>query len=233
MIGKWTLAALLAAAQSLPLLAARPLATDDAGTVEAGKFEAELAYEHTQCRPDGLGQAPGFQLKHGLTPRMDIGAAFGHETGKDADGNTVSWGTTPIAVGLKASILKEHKSLPDISGSVGFETGSSGWCLNAIASRQISGLGLHLNIGYNGAGQAMVRGFYGFGLAAEYTLFQKIRLCAELNSELLDDGHEVLGNSGLVGGSIDLGFGSWDLGGRLYDKRGPRWQAVTGFVVGF
>ncbi len=232
MIGKCFLAVLLAG-QALPLMAARPLATDDAGTVEAGKFEAELAYEHTQCRPDGLGQAPGFQLKHGLTPRMDIGVAFGHQTEKDAEGNTVSWGTAPMAVGLKAALLREHRSLPDLSLSAGWEPGSSGWSLNAIASKEVSGLGLHLNLGYNGSGQAMARGSYGFGLAAEHKLFEKLRLCAELNSELSDDGHQVLGNSGLVGGSIDLGFLTWDLGGRLFDKRGPRWQAVAGLTFGF
>lgn len=227
---------LLAAALSLavwPLRAARPLATDDAGTVEAGRFEAELAYEHTQCRPGGLCQSPIFMIKHGLTPRMDIGLAFGHQTEKDGEGNTVTWGTTPLAVGIKAALLKDQKTLPDLSFSAGFETGSSGWSLNAIASKEVSGLGLHLNIGYNGAAESMVRGSYGFGLAAEYDLFDKLRLCAELNSEMLDDGHEVLGNSGLVGGSLDLGFGTWDLGGRVYDKRGPRWQAVTGFTFGF
>ncbi len=225
----------LLAALVLPGLvyAARPLATDDAGTVEPGKFEAELAYEHTRQSPDGICQAPGFQLKHGLTPRLDIGVAFGHQTQKDAEGNTVAWGTTPLSVGLKASLLREHKSLPDLALSAGWETGSSGWSLNGIASKNVSGLGLHLNIGYHGAGEAMAQGSYGFGLAAEYTLFQRLRLCAELNLEIWDDGQEVLGNSGLVGGSVDLGIGSWDLGGRLFDNRGPRWQAVTGLTVGF
>lgn len=213
--------------------AARPLDTDDAGTVEPGKFEAEMGYDHIQGRPDGTCQSPSFQLKHGLTPRLDIGVALGHETWKDAEGNTVGWGTTPLSVGIKGALLRGHKSLPDLSISACLETGSSGWGLNAIASREVSGLGLHLNLGYNGSGEAMARGSYGFGLAAEYTLFQKLRLCAEINSELLDDGREVIGNSGLVGGSIDFGFGSWDLGGRLYDDRGPRWQAVTGFTLGF
>jgi hypothetical protein len=233
MIGKWALAALLTAAPAFPLLAARPLATDDAGTVEPGKIEIEMGLDHFQHRPDGVCQSPGFQLKHGLTARMDLGVAFFHETDKDAEGNTVGWGTTPLSVGIKGALLREHRSLPDLSLSAGFETGSSGWSLNGIASKEISGLGLHLNTGYNSAGQAMARGSYGFGLAAEYTLLQKLRLCAELNSELLDDMKEVLGNSGLVGGSLDLGFGNWDLGGRLFDKRGPRWQAVTGFTLGF
>jgi len=213
--------------------AARPLATDDAGTVEPGKFETEAAFEHCQHRPDGTCQSPGIQLKHGLTDKMDIGVAVGHGTDKDADGNTVGWGMTPLAVGLKAALLREHKTLPDLSVSAGFETGASGWSVNGIASKEISGIGLHVNAGYNGAGEAMVRGSYGFGLAVEYTILDKIRFCAELNSELSDDGKEVIGNSGLVGGSVDLGFGSWDLGGRLFDRRGPRWQAVTGLTAGF
>lgn len=214
-------------------LAARPLETDDAGTVEKGKSEAEISFDQCQYRPDGICQSPGFGVKHGLTDRLDLGMGFFHGTEKDADGNTIGWGVSPLEVGFKLALLKEKGPLPDISISAGFEAGSSGWGLNAIASREFSGLGLHLNLGYNGSGEAMVRGSYGFGLAAEYTLFEKLRLCGELNSELLDDMKEVLGNSGLIGGSIDLGLGSWDLGGRLFDKRGPRWQAVTGFTLGF
>jgi hypothetical protein len=233
LMGRIACFALAIMAVAVNVYAARPLDTDDAGTVEPGKYEVDLGYDHINHNPDGICQSPGFQLKHGLSARMDIGVAFGHETWKDAEGSTVSWGTTPLAVGLKAALLREHKLLPDFSLSAGFETGSNAWGLNAIASREISGLGLHLNLGYNGSGVALERGSYGFGLAAEYPLFEKLRLCAELNSELLDDGHEVLGNSGLVGGSIDLGFGSWDLGGRLFDKRGPRWQAVTGLTIGF
>lgn len=216
-----------------PLWAARPLATDDAGTVEKGKFETELSFDYCQNRPDGTCQAPGLQLKHGLTDRMDIGLAFGHETEKDADGNTVLWGATPLWLGLKAALLKEHPLLPDLSLSAGFETGASGWSVNGIASKEIAGIGLHFNLGYQSAGEQLVRGEYTLGLAAEYTVLEKVRVCAELNSELLDDGREVLGNSGLVGGSVDLGFGTWDLGGRLFDKRGDRWQAVTGFTFGF
>lgn len=226
----WLAALSLAAA---PVRAARPLATDDAGTVEPGKFETELSFDHCQNRPDGTCQSPGIQLKHGLTDRMDIGLAFGHDTDKDADGNTVGWGMSPLAVGVKAALMKERKALPDLSVAAGFETGSSAWWLNGIASQEIAGLGLHFNLGYQSAGEPLVRGSYTLGLAAEYTVLKKLRLCAELNSELLDDGQQVMGNSGLIGGSLDLGLGVWDLGGRLYDKRGPRWQATTGFTFGF
>ena len=83
------------------------------------------------------------------------------------------------------------------------------------------------------AGVQLVRGAYAMGLAAEYNVFKKIRVCAELNCKLLDDGKEVIGNSGLIGGSVDLGFATWDLGGRLFDQRGPRWQATTGMTISF
>ncbi|MDI6740750.1 MAG: hypothetical protein QME74_10365 [Candidatus Edwardsbacteria bacterium] len=213
--------------------AARPLATDDAGTVEKGKFETELSFDHCQYRPDGTCRTPGIQLKHGLTEKMDIGIAFAHPTEKDAVGATVGWGMSPLSVGLKMALFKEHRFLPDLSVSAGFETGDSGYRVNGIASREIAGVGLHLNLGCASSGAAMARGAFATGLAAEYTFRENFRVCAEINSELLDDGKQVLGNSGLIGGSIDLGFGTWDLGGRLFDKRGPRWQATTGLTIGF
>lgn len=232
-MGRWLLTIAASLSLGCVCFAARPLDTDDAGTVEPGAFETEVSFDHCRNRPDGSCQSPAVQLKHGLTAALDIGVAFGHGTDKDADGNTVGWGMSPLAVGIKAALLKEHETLPDLSVSAGCETGASGWSVNGIASKEISGIGLHFNAGYNAAGEAMVRGSYCFGLAAEYAILERIRFCAELNSELADDGRQVIGNSGLIGGSIDLGFGAWDLGGRLFDRRGPRWQAVTGLTVGF
>jgi hypothetical protein len=216
-----------------PVWAARPLATDDAGTVEKGKYETELSFDHCQNRPDGTCQSPGIQLKHGLTDRMDIGFAVGHDTDKDADGNTVAWGMSPLAVGIKAALLKEHKTLPDLSISVGFESGASEWSVNGIASKDIACVVVHFNLGYESAGAPLVRGEYTMGLAAEYTVLKKVRVCAELNSELLDDGKHVIGNSGLVGGSATFGPAILDLGVRFFDHRGPKTGMTAGCTIGF
>jgi hypothetical protein len=233
MKGKAICLALSVCLASSMLFAARPLDTDDAGTVEKGKSEAEVSFDYCQYRPDGTGQAPGLAIKHGLTDLLDLGLGFSHGTDKDADGNTVGWGMSPLEVGFKLSLLKEQPKLPDLSVSAGFQTGSAGYGINLIFSRCYGSLGLHYNLGYNSSGEALVKGSIGTSLAAEYTFTEKYRICAELNGEMIDDRAEVIGNSGLVGGSVDLGFLAWDLGIRIHDQRGPKTTITTGITAGF
>ncbi len=218
---------------AVPLFAARPLDTDDAGTVEKGKFEAELSFDYCQYRPDGTCQSPGLAIKHGLTDHMDFGLGFSYSTDKDADGNAIGWGISPLEIGFKMALLKEHQTLPDISLSAGYEEGETEYGLNLILSREYGNLGLHYNLGYNSPGEAMVKGSIGTSIAAEYTFAGKYRVCAELNGEVLDDRAEVIGNSGLVGGSITLGPVDWDLGIRIHDQRGPKTTVTTGIKAGF
>jgi hypothetical protein len=216
-----------------PLWAARPLDTDDAGTVEKGRSETEVSFDYCQYRPNGTCQAPGMAVKHGLTDLLDLGLGFSHGTDKDADGNTVGWGMSPLELSFKLSLLKEQPKLPDISVSAGFETGSAGYGVNLIFSRCYGNLGLHYNLGYNSPGEALVKGSIGTSLAAEHTFAEKYRICAELNGEMLDDRAEVIGNSGLIGGSITLGPFDWDLGIRIHDQRGPQTTITTGITAGF
>ncbi len=215
------------------LWAARPLSTDDAGTVEKEKFETEISFDHCQSRPEGTCQSPAFFIKHGLTDRLDFGLGFSHSTDKDADGNTVGWGMSPLEIGFKMALLKENQTMPDISLSAGYETGGTEYGLNMIFSRGYGNLGLHVNLGYDSPGEAMAKGSVGSALAAEYTLAGKYRLCAEFNAEALDDGSEVVGNSGLVGGSLDFGLLIWDAGLRLHDHHGPKATITSGITAGF
>lgn len=213
--------------------AARPLDTDDTGTVEKGKSETELSFDYCRYRTEGNCQSPTLSIKHGLTERLDLGLGFAHSTDKDADGNTVGWGMSPLEIGFKMALLKENKILPGISFSAGYEAGQTGYGLNMIFSRFYRNLGLHFNLGYNSPGEAIVKGTIVTSFAMEYTFMEKYRVCGELNSEILDNRSEVLENSGLVGGSIDLGFVVWDMGLRIYDKRGPQSSITTGFTLGF
>jgi len=216
-----------------PAWAARPLITDDAGTLEKGRIETELSFDYCRYRTQGTCHSPGLAIKHGLTDRLDIGLTFSHSTDKDAEGNTVSWGMSPLEIGFKMAVLKEHRTLPDISLSVGYETGETEYGLNLIFSREYGHLGMHYNLGYNSPGEAMIRGSLATSLSAEYTFGGKYRVCGELNSEIIDDGSEVLGSSGLIGGSAFIGPINWDLGLRIHDQRGPKVTISTGITVGF
>lgn len=224
------LSALFSAA---PLFAARPLATDDAGTAERGRFEAEMAFDYCRYRPDGACHSPGFSVKHGLTDRMDLGMGFSHSTYKDADGSTVIWGMSPLEIGFKMALLKERQKLPDVSFSAGYEAGETGYGLNLILSREYGRLGLHCNLCYNSPGEPLVKGSLGAFLAAEYAFAERYRVCAEISGEMLDGRTEVIGNSGLLGGSVTIGPVDWDLGLRIHDRRGPRTAITMGITAGF
>ena len=213
--------------------AARPLDTDDAGTVERGKSEAELFFEYCQYRPDGSCQVPGVTVKHGLTDMLDIGLGFSHSTDRDAEGNTLGWGVSPLEVGLKFALLKGKEVWPDISISAGFETGSPEYGMNLILSREHGPWGVHYNLGYDASGEAMVNGSMRTSMAAVYAFSDRVRICGELGGEIMDDGSEVLGNSGLIGGSVTIGPVDWDLGFRIYDQRGPQTTITTGITAGF
>lgn len=213
--------------------AARPLFTDDAGTVEKGKSETEISFDYCRNRQEGSCQTPAFFIKHGLTDRMDMGLGFSHSTDKDIDGNTVGWGMSPLEVGFKLALLREKSNMPEISVSAGFETGMKEYGINLIFSRESGKIGLHYNLGYNSSGEAMAKGSIGASLALEYTVIEKFRMCGELNSEMSDDLSGVLGNSGLLGGSISLGPVDWDSGLRMHDQRGPKITFTTGLTAGF
>jgi len=213
--------------------AARPLATDDAGTMEKEKSETEWSFDYCQYRPNGTCHSPGLAIKHGLTERLDLGLGFTHSTDKDSEGNTVGWGMSPLDIGFKMALLKERQMLPDISVSTGFESGSADYSINLILSRTIKDISFHYNLGYNSSGEAMVNGSLPTSLAAEWQFLDKYRLCGELCSEISDDRSAVIQNSGLVGGSADLGFAVWDLGLRIFDRRGPQSSVTTGFTLVF
>jgi hypothetical protein len=113
--------------------AARPFVVDDAGTVEPGKFEFELAADYWQ---DKL--SPSTVFKHGVTERMDIGICLGycqapyHEQGISAAG-----------LGLKFALV------PDLlTASFGAEFGSANYTTLALLTKQVGPVELDANLGF-------------------------------------------------------------------------------------
>jgi hypothetical protein len=58
---------------SSPAFAARPLTTDDAGTVEKGKFQVETGFDFTRQDNHDRGYDPSWTLAYGLSERVDLG----------------------------------------------------------------------------------------------------------------------------------------------------------------
>lgn len=167
MIHRWRtwLAAGAVAATGSAAFGARPFTVDDAGTVAAARFEVETGFDFQDS-------FPGFSigLKHGVTPRMDVGIGF-------------SWGINP-----------EIEPVPDMSGAVlGFkyaliadwlsaafatEFRERAFAVNGIVSHRFGHLEMAGNVGYAVAETTVTLG----GLVV-YSLFDRLNIGVEANGD--------------------------------------------------
>lgn len=113
-------------------MAARPFATDDAGTVAKSTFELE-----TGCDFWKEATALGPSLKHGITDRMDIGIGFGY-----APLPRDERGFDDIELALKFGLIPELLTLSS-SGRFGNNT----YGINAIVSKAFGPLAFDANCG--------------------------------------------------------------------------------------
>jgi len=116
----------------LSLFAARPFATDDAGTVEPGIFEIESALDYWKDRASfGIG------LKHGLTSKMDLGIALGYTIRPEDE-----MAASPLGLSFKYNFIPEHFSV-SISGSFN----SAVYAINTIYTHPFNVIAISINIG--------------------------------------------------------------------------------------
>jgi len=117
--------------------AARPFATDDAGTVLAGGYELEAGYDWGE--KEGVF---GVGFKHGLTEKMDIGVGFGYTIETEPE-NCI----TPAELFLKFALI------PDLLAvSFAHEFGDSAYILNGIITKAFGPLEVSANVGYEATG---------------------------------------------------------------------------------
>jgi hypothetical protein len=115
-----------------PVWAARPYMTDDAGTVEVGKFELETGANFWK---DMLNA--GIGLKHGVTDRMDIGFSLGYN-GMPEDER----GVAPAQLVLKFALI------PDLLAATAMgDFGDNGYGINLIASKSFGPIAVDLTMG--------------------------------------------------------------------------------------
>jgi hypothetical protein len=205
--------------------AARPLTTDDAGTVEAGKFEMEAGYGHEDFGE--LNQGAGVALRHGITARMDLWAGtswqFDPENGPEG-----------LEMGVKWSLLPAEEKKPGISFTFGFAPGESEYSLNGIISQPWGEkVTLHLNAGYT-VPEALADGAVFWGGAVEYAVHEKINLVGEIiGDEDLSDADEDC-RSWLLGGNAAVtDFLTLDLGGGTRLSDDPGWFITGGGTLSF
>ncbi len=165
-----------------PVLAAYPLTTDDAGTVNLSGYELEAAYDNFNDGENTRTQTGGISFKHGITERMDIGVSLPCRVHP-----VVSERLGSASLGLKFSLVKDI-----LAFSIANELGKKEYFLNAIYTKAFTAFRFHVNAGYLVTGDANERGTASYGLAAEYQM-GKYSVVGELQQQEGGHGNVLLG----------------------------------------
>jgi len=137
--------------------AARPLETDDAGTVDPGSVEVELGVAFQSDSSAELLETP-IGIKTGVFPWLDVGLGFGwqrlHEAGVTESGITdlemgAKWNFLCETNGLPAMSLTAGVKLPTADKGKGLGSGETDWDVTVVLSKALTErLTGHLNAGY-------------------------------------------------------------------------------------
>lgn len=183
--------------------AARPLSTEDAGTVDRGTFELELAFDYLRGEERDKYYFPSAQLKYGPLERMEIGASLGYIFRDVPEGNRVD-GWSDLYTYLKYRIWEEGEyypaftlkpliKFPTASWKNDLGSGKTDYALGAIFSKSISDLKLHFDAFYFFIGEEGEMDILSTGLALEYefakgwTAVGELRYLDNFNSDRKDD----------------------------------------------
>ncbi|HAG07992.1 MAG TPA: transporter [Desulfotomaculum sp.] len=181
--------------------AARPLVTDDSGTVGKKTFQAELGIEsssrkdtednvevkETQTELSGV-------FTYGITNTIDFVFGFPYAWKKvKEDGETVfdanKFNDTSIEVKWRffekdgfGLALKPGISLPTGNDEKGFGTGRIGYGLTFIASKEIEPFGFHFNAGYSYNDNRIDerKDIWSVSTAVTYEVIKNMRLVADI-----------------------------------------------------
>jgi len=174
--------------------AARPLTTDDAGTVKEGASELEMSYDLSRDEDQTQNQTLGISIKHGLIQRLDLCIALPYHIQPEEEFGDAQ-------VGIKYLLSKETGNLPAFSLSFGCKSGRPDCALTGIASKEVGDLVLHVNLGYMASGLKREDGVAVCAGAVECALSKSSTLVAELVGEVDADENAL---EALVGGNYRI-----------------------------
>ncbi|MFH1856917.1 MAG: transporter, partial [Candidatus Omnitrophota bacterium] len=167
---------------------ARPLLTDDAGTVGKGTFEYAFGFEMLK---DGRKEYDFVNcLKYGPVDNVDIGVEVPFVFMDNKEENDEE-GFSDIAFCAKYNFLRENK-IADLSLRFDFKadngndrrglgSGQKDYAVFLIATREISDMAFHFNVGYSFIGDS--DDFYSFYAAFEKALTEKCNFVCEAATE--------------------------------------------------
>lgn len=228
-------------------LAARPLSTDDAGTVEKGHLEVESGFEYANKTDKEYNWSTA--LKCGLSESWDVGVEIPYQFIDVAEGNDAN-GAGDIVFSSKYRLLDESEGFTALALSFSIKTdtgnedkglgsGDLDYTINTIFSKELNKSVAHLNLGYKyvgapeGAGDESV---FSYALALEYPFSDRLNFVGELSGETNFEGDfDDNTFAGLAGfnyafsdaAAFDLGIG-WQI-----SKASPDYKLITGLTLGF
>ncbi|MFN4226705.1 MAG: hypothetical protein ACK4F0_00995 [Candidatus Ratteibacteria bacterium] len=212
------------------LYAGRPLTTDDAYTVEKGKFELEIGYDFTENNDKTKNQEIGISLKYGLTDWLDFGISSPFLI-KESDLKVNEW--KRIEIGAKFSILKENEKTPGISFTISAtpnpNEGDTEFSLNSILSKNFGKLIWHLNLGtYFQKTSSSSEQYFTYSTALEYPISEKLNFVSEIVGKNNDEKPLEI----LIGLNFTLNdYIVYDFGfSKGLNNDASNWRITTGFT---
>lgn len=208
--------------------AGRPLATDDAATVEKGGFELEIGYQNVKLKSADKVSSGEVTFNHGITEKMDFMLITGYVDGEEV-------GMAGPGIAIKYSLLGERERGPDVSLTFANSLGTSEYEMRAIFSRQRRYFISHLNLGFAHSGVTGEAGLFLYGFALELPIRGRLTLVGEVLGEMDTDSATKDAVEGLIGGTMELVRGAvLDLGFSFgFTETAPESGFIIGLTKGF
>ena len=178
----------------LIVFAARPLSTDDAGTVEKGAFEGEFGIEYVKAFDNETNLS--LVITAGIFDNLDLGVEIPYlfiDSKEESDSD----GLSDVCVCMKLNILRDHSVFPDTALTFNYKsdsgddrkalgTGRPGFDLTSVFSKSFEPVTCHLNIGYSFRKDFDYednKDVLTYGFATEYSLNDTVNLVGEIIGE--------------------------------------------------
>ena len=234
--------------------AARPLSTDDAGTVEQGDLEVELGFEYasdTDVDDTEDEYTLAATMKYGLGERWDIGIEIPYlyinREAEDADDDN---GFGDYVLSSKYRFVDETDDFPALSLGFSLKTntgdedkglgsGELDYAINTILSKELGKVIGHINLGYTYVGAPEGESHddvFSYGIAWEYPVNDRLNVVGELTGETNFEGDfDDNPFAGLIGlnyalsdvATVDFGIG-WEI-----SDASPDYLVVAGLTLSF
>ena len=227
--------------------AARPLTTDDACTVEKGKFQLETGFDFARQDNHDKEFSPSVTVSYGLFERMDMGVGSAYQFVNPADGKGEN-GFGDSALKIKYRLVDQKDwipsfalsgtlKLPTASESKGLGSGKADFNINTIFTWNLSKrLQLYANLGYTFIGEHGAENELNYSLAGQLSLSDKWALVGEIIRVNNFNGHKRDDPfSGLVGTQYLITESLvWDVGlGIGMNKASSDFRLRTGLTILF